>query len=94
MTNFFDWLLEAPLSEILELIEKGELEVFGSDAYKDGEFIRFEIAFTKTDEHDWFMIHPNHPRWNELKSLTPQEIVRLPFQCLEPKIQDLVRLAS
>lgn len=94
MTNFFDWLLTAPLSEILELIEKGELEVFATDAYKDGEFIRFEVAFTKPDEHDWFMTNPNHPRWDELKTLPLQEIVRIPYIVLDPKTQDWVLLAS
>lgn len=93
MTNFFDWLLTAPLSEILESLE-GELEVFATDAYKDGEFIRFEIGFTKTDEHDWFMVHPNHPRWQELKDLPFQEIVRIPYVVLQPATQDLVLSAS
>tara|TARA_Y100001970_G_C13757636_1_gene614127 strand:- start:352 stop:630 length:279 start_codon:yes stop_codon:yes gene_type:complete len=92
MENFFVWLLKAPLSEIIELLEKGELEVFATDAYKDGEFIRFEIGFA-TQNGDWFMVHPNYPRWQELKSLPFQEIVRIPFQCLLPSTQDLV-LAS
>ena len=40
MENFFDWLLTAPISQILESLE-GELEVFATYAYKAGEFIRF-----------------------------------------------------
>ena len=54
MENFFVWLLKAPLSEIIELLEKGELEVFATDAYKDGEFIRFEIGFA-TQNGDWHL---------------------------------------
>ena len=89
MTNFFDWLLKAPISEILDLIENEELEVFGSEAHKDGEFIRFEVAFTKPDEHEWFMVHPDHPRWDELKTIPLQKVIRIPFQCLNSRIKEM-----
>lgn len=92
MTDFFNWLLEADISTLNGMLKSGELEVFAAEAYKDGQFIRFELGFAY--QEGWYMINPDFKRWGELQSLPLNgDPVRIPFEAMNPEAQKWVEEA-